>query len=81
MSDFDPSSPNAMFATILAQLDFMSRKMDEFIKDARDIREDVNALKRERDVSIGWIAGVSATVSVIVGSLFFAIQTYLKLKA
>ena len=44
--DFDKNSPNAMFATILAQIEFVNSKMDGFIQDTKDIREDVNLLKR-----------------------------------
>jgi len=78
--DFDSNSPNAMFATIVAQLTFVNQKLDGFMKETKEIREDVNILKRERDVSFGWIAGVSATISVIIGALFFVIQIYLKAK-
>jgi hypothetical protein len=69
-----------MFATIVAQLTFVNQKLDGFMKETKEIREDVNILKRERDVSFGWIAGVSATISVIIGALFFVIQIYLKAK-
>ena len=69
-----------MFATILAQIEFVNSKMDGFIQDTKDIREDVNLLKRERDISFGWIAGVSATVSVIVAAVIFLVQTYFRIK-
>lgn len=58
MSDYNPKSTDAMFATILERL-------DEIAEDQRDTREKVATLEREKWLQRGMVAAVGVVISAV----------------
>ena len=67
MSNYEPNSSNAMFATILNELKVLNEKTDRI--EAQTVRTNgrVSGIERWRDVVTAKTAGIALAVSAIVG--------------
>ena len=64
---FDPRSPDAMFATILAKLEEHGAKADCILEQVQKTNGRVTTLERWRDIITAKTAVISAALSVAIG--------------
>lgn len=74
MDSFDPNSPNAMFATILARIDGLKNEVGDFRKEASESREKTDGRLKTLEAEASYRKGTMAIIAIIC-SFFISIGT------